>query len=170
LRYLSPAVNAGNTLSVTTSTDLAGNPRILNGVVDMGAYEGIPVLALEKSVAPALVTPRHAAITYTLRLSNTGVVSDTGILIDRLPDRVAFGGWIEYPEGIIQRGNAITWTGTVTAGASVAMVFTATQSGECGDVITNTATVSGTFQRTHDDGTFTVANLIYLPILTKSTL
>ncbi|HHW86963.1 MAG TPA: hypothetical protein GX400_12230, partial [Chloroflexi bacterium] len=35
----SPAIDAGNNLSVTATTDLDGNPRIANGVVDMGAYE-----------------------------------------------------------------------------------------------------------------------------------
>jgi uncharacterized repeat protein (TIGR01451 family) len=169
LRYLSPAIDAGNNLSVTTSTDLAGNPRIFNGVVDMGAYEGVPDLALEKSVAPALVVPHHDIVTYTLSLSNTGAVSDIVILTDTLPDGVAFGGWVDAPEGAIHHSNAITWTGTVTAGEPVTLVFTATHTGEYGDVIANTATVSGTTQRISDDGIFTVAYPAYLPLLIKSS-
>ena len=35
----SPCINKGANQYVTTPTDLAGNPRIANGVVDMGAYE-----------------------------------------------------------------------------------------------------------------------------------
>jgi hypothetical protein len=35
----SPAINAGDNSAVTTATDLDGNPRIVNGSVDMGAYE-----------------------------------------------------------------------------------------------------------------------------------
>jgi hypothetical protein len=35
----SPCINAGLNAYVTSSTDLDGNPRIINGTVDMGAYE-----------------------------------------------------------------------------------------------------------------------------------
>jgi hypothetical protein len=39
LQSNSPCINAGNNSYVQTSTDLDGNPRIINGTVDMGAYE-----------------------------------------------------------------------------------------------------------------------------------
>ncbi|MEM0896553.1 MAG: right-handed parallel beta-helix repeat-containing protein [Verrucomicrobiota bacterium] len=46
LRYLknSPAFNSGSNSANTTTTDLAGNPRILQTFIDRGAYEG-PVFA-----------------------------------------------------------------------------------------------------------------------------
>jgi hypothetical protein len=169
LGFGSPAIDAGDDGAVIASTDLDGNPRRLSAAVDLGAYEAaFPDLALEKSVAPALIMPHHDIVTYTLSLSNTGAVSDTVILTDTLPDRVAFGGWVDEPEGVIQHSNAITWTGTVTAGERVTLVFTATHTGEYGDVIANTAAVSGTIQRTSDDGIFTIANPFYLPLLMKS--
>jgi hypothetical protein len=39
LGYGSPAINAGINLSLTTSVDLDGNPRVTAGTIDMGAYE-----------------------------------------------------------------------------------------------------------------------------------
>ncbi len=39
LQAASPCINAGNNAYVSTVTDLAGNPRISGGTVDMGAYE-----------------------------------------------------------------------------------------------------------------------------------
>lgn len=38
--YQSAALEAGDNASVTATTDLAGAPRITNGIVDLGAYEG----------------------------------------------------------------------------------------------------------------------------------
>jgi hypothetical protein len=44
LQASSPCINAGNNSYVSTTNDLAGNPRIVASVVDMGAYEftGLP--------------------------------------------------------------------------------------------------------------------------------
>lgn len=39
LQSNSPCINTGSNLYVGTSADLADNPRIINGTVDMGAYE-----------------------------------------------------------------------------------------------------------------------------------
>nr|MCR5360324.1 hypothetical protein [Thermoguttaceae bacterium] len=49
----SAAIDAGTNDAVVTETDLAGNPRIVGGVVDLGAYEYLSSTALD---APAILT------------------------------------------------------------------------------------------------------------------
>jgi hypothetical protein len=39
LQNMSPCINSGNNVGVSDSTDLDGNPRVVSGTVDMGAYE-----------------------------------------------------------------------------------------------------------------------------------
>ena len=43
LQSNSPCINAGDNASVTGSTDLDGNERVIGGTVDMGAYEWVDV-------------------------------------------------------------------------------------------------------------------------------
>ncbi len=62
LQSNSPCINAGDIAFVTTATDLAGNPRLIDNTVDMGAYEyqRLPLILTWASPAP---------ITYGMALS-----------------------------------------------------------------------------------------------------
>ena len=52
LRLDSPCIDAGNNSLVTDATDLDGNPRIDNGIVDMGAYEFIHPVKVSVDIKP----------------------------------------------------------------------------------------------------------------------
>ncbi len=67
LRVGSPCLDTGNNGYVTVTTDLAGNPRIQNGTVDMGAYEG-GVLA---AAVPVFDPPSGTLFTNTLLVTIT---------------------------------------------------------------------------------------------------
>jgi len=154
LRFNSPAVDAGNNLSVIVATDLAGNPRIMNGAVDMGAYEAF--LFFTKQVTPTQNVAHHGLVTYTLVLTNAHPVSETGVLLtDTLPADVTFAHWLTHP-GATCVGDVLTWTGTLTPSTALTFTFVATHTGDYGDVVTNTATLSGAYQTGSAAATFTV--------------
>ena len=103
LRTGSPAIDAGNTLSVTAPTDLDSNPRVHGAAVDMGAYEyqAALSLAVTKQASPDPVRA-GAQLTYTLRVTNTGDLDLHVVITDTLPDHVT-------PIGML------TWTATLAA-------------------------------------------------------
>jgi uncharacterized repeat protein (TIGR01451 family) len=156
----SPAIDAGDDDAINATgvtTDLDGNPRIFGDAVDLGAYEAQPNLALRKTVTPTTDVTHHGAVTYTVVLSNSGVLSDTNVLFtDTLPISTTFGAWVISPTNTLRQGNAITRTGTLTASEALTWTFTAIHTGNCGDVVTNTAEFSGTVQAGEDDAVFAV--------------
>ena len=101
LAKYSQAINVGNNGYVTTGTDLAGNSRIVDGVVDLGAYEyQLTVTTLEDIVddQDGFLSLREALTIYaaegdwitfaenlaggTITLSGTEIAIDKGITID----------------------------------------------------------------------------------------
>src|SRR5690606_29348717 len=73
----SPAIDAGDNsaLPAGITTDLDGKPRIVNGTVDLGAYESQmlpPLLTVAKFASPDSAVAYRGIVTYTLVLGNTG--------------------------------------------------------------------------------------------------
>ena len=136
---------AGNPHAGWTYADLDGTPFTVDqaGVLTVTA----PLVVLTKTVVPTALLSTADLFTYTLTAYNAGDgAADGAVITDVLPGGVRFGGWVEQPDGAVEAGGAITWTGTISPAASVRLVFTATLDGpHFGETITNTAFFSATY-------------------------
>jgi uncharacterized repeat protein (TIGR01451 family) len=143
LRAGSPAVNAGDNSDVTVLTDLDGNPRIMGGTVDMGAYEYY--LDLRKTVTPSAAIP-GGPVTYTLTFSNVGIITATNVVIaDAVPISVTNTGVISSGIAITQVGGTrYVWqVGTLTQGGGGIITITGVLSQPLvAGVFTNTARIA----------------------------
>jgi len=83
-------------------------------------------VTISKTVSPQVIKPDYAGVLiYTITLANdTDVVSGI-VMTDALPALLSFGTWVTQPPGALNVGDTITWTGTITAGSPVQLVFTA---------------------------------------------
>lgn len=84
----SPAIDAGDNSAVTVPTDLDGNPRIINGVVDMGAYEfaaslvDVVLFAADNPItSTANLTHKYGELLAALRLAAAANPSRTIVLL-----------------------------------------------------------------------------------------
>jgi uncharacterized repeat protein (TIGR01451 family) len=115
----------GNPNSLWVYADLDGIPFSLDqtGVLTVTA----PQLDINKAVETANPEVELGeVVTYTFTLSNTGDGAATGVLItDVLPAGVDFGGFVQQ-NGAAYGSGVITWSGTLNAGASATVIFTAT--------------------------------------------
>jgi uncharacterized repeat protein (TIGR01451 family) len=134
------------------ATDLGGAPRIVNTMVDLGAFEfQLEDVALVKQAAFFALAP-GGAITYTLIYANAGHVAATGIVIgDRIPVSVTVTGVTSSTFGagafITQTGGSpdFAWeVGDLAAGAGGFITLTGVMAADAlpGLVITNTATIT----------------------------
>jgi len=115
-------------VATPVSDDIDGDPRPVGPAPDLGMDEGLPSLALAKS-GPAWAN-YAAPITYTLRLTNTGVVTAHAVLLtDTLPAGAAF---VSASDGGTTSNGVVSWpTFSVPPGGGVVVrtfTVTATQS------------------------------------------
>lgn len=83
-------------------------------------------VTISKTVSPQVIEPDYSGVlTYTITLANDTEVVSGIVMTDALPTLLSFGTWVTQPEGAIDFGDTITWTGTITAGSPVQLVFTA---------------------------------------------
>ncbi|MBI5567951.1 MAG: DUF11 domain-containing protein [Chloroflexi bacterium] len=146
----------GTRYTVTLKSTLAAD----NGLTLMPAqdyvwsfvtYQPTPQLSFAKSFVdkPAGEMQLGEVVTYTLGLSNSGDGVATGVLItDALPVEVTFGGFVQQG-GAAHAGGTVTWSGSLNAGITATVIFTATvgdQREYYGRTVTNIA------QFTSDNG------------------
>ena len=154
---LSPVLNAVWDASCP-AFDQRGVARPYGARCDIGAVEGRPEADVSKSVAPTGPITYHGVVTYTVLARNTGAMTDTAVSVsDTLPAKVIFGQWVEKPSGAtLVGGNRVSWSGVLTAGNVLTVSWTALHIGDYGDIITNTAVISGTTRKDTDSATFSV--------------
>jgi uncharacterized repeat protein (TIGR01451 family) len=153
LRPGSPAIDAG--IPVNVPTDIDGEPRPLGLLPDIGADEFPAALSVTKHAHPFVVEPGRQ-LTYTLRVTNTGIVTLATTITDILPARVTPGGtrtWtptIPIPAGV--------WTETVVvtvdsdySGPLVNVIQVTTDKGATGAYTHTLAPDLTVTKRTHSD-------------------
>lgn len=126
---------------------------------------------IEKSVTPISSVRTNDVVTYTIIATNNNLITDTDhlILTDTLPVSVTFGQWIDQPpDGILQADNAITWTGILSAGESISLTFTATNTNSSGNIVTNIAYYNNTWETDSAAATFTVSPISYTLTISSS--
>ncbi len=141
----SPAIDVGDNSAIPAgvTTDLGSAPRIVNGAVDLGAYERQEAhLGLAKSVSPDGNVAYRGIITYTVVLSNTGTADPAVLLTDTLPIAANFAYWIAQ-SGAAFADNTVQWSGALDTGAVMTIAFAVTNTASGGVAITNTAYLSG---------------------------
>ncbi|MBQ3388987.1 MAG: hypothetical protein IJG60_07230 [Thermoguttaceae bacterium] len=114
------AVNTGNNRYVTAETDLAGNPRIVGGIVDMGAYENQTYVPVEPTEDPSsivttiddIVDPHDGQISIREAIAYAGAEETVSFSDTLYTYNADAGEWIETDSRtILLRDGEITITG-----------------------------------------------------------
>ncbi|MCX7683239.1 MAG: right-handed parallel beta-helix repeat-containing protein [Anaerolineae bacterium] len=126
LKGSSAAINRG--IAAGVSEDIDGDRRPVGGKYDLGADESPLSLEVAKQARPDPVA-KGGVLTYTIRITNSGLSSLRATIVDRLP-------------GCLTTNSALTWNATIPAGGIWTYRFTATVGLECGWTLTNVVAVN----------------------------
>ena len=141
----SPAINAGDNASAPAGNDLAGNARIQQTVVDMGAYESAFTLA-------ACATP--TTIVNKLADTNDGSCDTTDCSLREAIANAASGDTITFDASLL--GGTITLTSGELSTALADLIIDAST---LADLTIDAANNSRVFRHT-GTGTFEIINLV----------
>ncbi|MFW5942118.1 MAG: Calx-beta domain-containing protein [Chloroflexota bacterium] len=165
---------AGTATIGDVSNDLADHPRIVNAVVDMGAYElQSAELALVKNASALEVLPGQP-LTYTLTFSNTGYGPANEVLVvDEIPTLLTGLSYTATVPVTPTNGSSYTWDvadlppgfeGVITVSGVVSDGLTADTT------FTNTATIStARLEGDDQDNSDSVAVTAVVPRVSFST-
>jgi uncharacterized repeat protein (TIGR01451 family) len=137
-----------------------------------------PALTIDKEIETpgggTLNLPLSSLVTYTIILSNSGLGDALGVVMtDDLPAQVDFAGWVQQ-SGATEANDTIAWTGAISGGNQVTIIFTAnvlTETNLFGQSVTNTAEFTSTNAGSgSDEVIFTIMARpkIYLPVVMKN--
>ena len=123
LKAASPARNAGSNAAVPsgTTTDLAGNPRIVDTTVDMGAYESQAIAAPDLVIRNLVITgTSDGKITVTWDLTNQGTATATSS-----ENRILTSIALTNAQGQLD-STFVQFSGSLAAGATASQSYTYT--------------------------------------------
>jgi uncharacterized repeat protein (TIGR01451 family) len=146
LRRGSPVINAGNNLSVTAATDLDGRPRVIDGRVDLGAYEYSPYMTVVKTGnGDGTVTSQPAGISCGAACAYTFAPNAVVTLTAAPMLSSTFDGWAEAGLGTANPITLLMKEGANATAIFNLKVFTLTAGSNAGGQIAPGGAVTATY-------------------------